>query len=87
MRTLFALAALAFTAACAHSVDRANAPAFGAAIEGNRDAQVVSTAAPTQEEPDGSGAVGALAQTRYKTGQTRPLLPTNASVSNPPPSR
>jgi hypothetical protein len=33
--------------------------------------------------PDGSGAVGALAQTRYKTGQTRPLVPASTSALNP----
>jgi hypothetical protein len=83
MRTLFALAALGFAAACTHPVDRANAPAFGAAVEMNRNAQEVSAGAAGQQPPEGSGAVGTLAQTRYKTGQTRPLLPTSSSIANP----
>jgi hypothetical protein len=37
---------------------------------------------PTLEPPEGSGAQGAEAQTRYKTGTTRPLLPTSSSIAN-----
>jgi hypothetical protein len=33
--------------------------------------------------PEGSGSQGALAQSRYRTGTTKPLLPSNSSVANP----
>jgi hypothetical protein len=81
-RVIISLAAVAIVAACAHPADTAGAPSFGASVEAMHEAQRVSdTAEPGA--PDGSGAVGALAQTRYKTGQTRPLVPASTSALNP----
>jgi hypothetical protein len=81
-RAIITLAALAAAAACTHPVDTANAPTFGASVAAMYDAQVVSqTAQPGA--PEGSGAVGALAQERYKQGATRPLLPASTSTNNP----
>jgi hypothetical protein len=37
----------------------------------------------SDEPPEGSAAVGALAQERYQTGRTRPLTPTTTSSANP----
>lgn len=84
MRILLALSALAFTCACVSSdkVDTAGAPSFGASLETMQNVQAVPGAV-SEEPPEGSGAVGALAQERYKTGQTRPLLPTTTSTANP----
>jgi hypothetical protein len=77
-----ALAAAALGAACTHPIDTSGAPTFGEAAETNRDRQVtpvVAEAAP----PEGSGSQGVLAQSRYRTGTTKPLLPSSASIANP----
>jgi hypothetical protein len=77
-----ALAAAALGAACTHAVDASGAPSFGAAAEANRDRQMtpaVTDAAP----PEGSGSQGVLAQSRYRTGATKPLLPSSSSIANP----
>jgi hypothetical protein len=80
-RLIITLAAVAIVAACAHPADTAGAPSFGASVETMHQAQRVSDTAETGA-PAGSGAVGALAQTRYKTGQTRPLAPASTSTVN-----
>jgi hypothetical protein len=82
MRTLLALSALTLLCACSHAVDTASAPSFGVSTQMLHNAQTVL--GPVSEEPpEGSGAQGALAQDRYQTGQTRPLLPTTTSSANP----
>ena len=81
-RLILAGAALAALAACAHPVDTAGAPNFGAAVERNMAAQAIPTAASTQA-PESGGATGALAQQRYKTGNTRPLMSSSTSNANP----
>jgi len=81
-RAIITLAAVAVVAACAHPVDSAGARSFGASVEAMHEAQrIADTAQPGA--PVGSGAVGALAQTRYKGGQTRPLVPASTSTLNP----
>lgn len=85
MRTLLlsAAATLALGAsACTHPADSAGAPGFGDAVSMMHAAQTIP-AEPTTEAPEGSGAQGALAQTRYKTGTTLPLLPASSSTMNP----
>lgn len=82
MRTLLALSALTLTSACLHPVDTAGAPSFGASVQAMHGNQATPGAGST-EAPEGSGAVGALAQERYRTGQTRPLMPTTTSSANP----
>lgn len=82
MRILLALSALALASACTHAVDTAGAPSFGASVATLQAAQAVPGAV-SEEPPEGSGAVGALAQERYQNGQTRPLLPTTTSSANP----
>lgn len=82
MRILLALSALAFASACSHAVDTAGAPSFGVSVATLQTKQ----AAPgpvSDEPPEGSGAVGALAQERYQSGQTRALIPTTTSSANP----
>lgn len=82
MRTLLALSALVLASACLHPVDTASAPSFGASVDAMHRNQ--TTPGPVSDEPpEGSGAVGALAQERYRTGQTRPLMPTTTSSANP----
>lgn len=83
MRTLLALTALALAGACSHKIDTVGAPDFGASVEAMHRAQAVPGQV-SDEPPEGSGAQGALAQERYETGQTRPLLPTSTSSANPP---
>ncbi len=80
MRTLVTLAALALAlSACSHPVDTAGADSFGDAVRMMHAAQT----APEAEAPEGSGAQGALAQQRYKAGQTHPLMPSSTSLANP----
>jgi hypothetical protein len=74
------LAALA--AACTTPVDTAGAPSFGEAVRINTQAQT-APGSTSLEAPEGSGAQGAEAQTRYKTGNTRPLQPASTSSANP----
>lgn len=75
------LAALA--AACTTTPDTAGAPSFGESVRAMHEAQAIPTEA-SAEAPEGSGAQGALAQTRYKTGNTRPLPAASVSSMNPP---
>jgi hypothetical protein len=75
-----AIAALA--AACTTPVDTSGAPSFGEAVRINTQAQTVPGST-SLEAPEGSGAQGAEAQTRYKTGTTRPLMPASTSATNP----
>lgn len=84
MRTklLAVLAAAALAAACAHSVDTAGVETFGQAVENNGQHQIIPAATDTRA-PEGSGAQGALAQSRYRTGTTEPLLPSSSSIANP----
>ena len=82
MRTLLAFSALVLASACSHPVDTAGAPSFGASVQAMHSSQTTPEAA-SDEAPEGSGAVGALAQERYRTGQTRPLMPTTTSSANP----
>jgi hypothetical protein len=79
---LTAGALLLLAAACTTPVDRSSAPSFGEAVRMNVEAQTTPSS-PTMEPPEGDGAQGAEAQTRYKTGQTRPLLPASTSAANP----
>jgi hypothetical protein len=82
MRTLLALSALTLLCACAHKIDTVDAPTYGASVQLMHDAQ--TEPGPVSEQPpEGSGAQAALAQERYQTGQTRPLLPTTTSSANP----
>ena len=84
MRTILFSSALLLAAAasgCASSVDTAGAPTFGLAVQQMHDAQTDPVAA-TDQPPEGSGAVGALAQQRYKAGQVRPLAPPSTSTTN-----
>ena len=80
-RVIVTFAALAAVAACSHSADSAHAPSFGASVATMHEAQAVPSAA-TPGAPEGSGAVGSLAQQRYKEGQTRPLQPASTSLTN-----
>lgn len=82
MRTLLALSALLLTSACLHPLDTAGAPSFGVSVEAMQNNQATPEAV-SDEAPEGSGAVGALAQERYRTGRTRPLMPTTTSSANP----
>ena len=82
MRILLALSALAIASACSHSVDTAGAPSFGVSVATLQTEQTVPGTV-SNEPPEGSGAVGALAQERYQSGQTRALLPTTTSSANP----
>jgi hypothetical protein len=82
MKMIFALVAVGFAVACTHPTDRANVPTFGQAVGSNQERQIVpgeADAAP----PEGSGSQGALAQSRYRTGMTKPLLPSSSSIANP----
>ncbi|HET9230202.1 MAG TPA: hypothetical protein VFO00_02870 [Vitreimonas sp.] len=81
-RVIVTLAALAALAGCSHSIDSAHEPSFGASVAAMHEAQAVPAAA-TPGAPEGSGAVGSLAQQRYKGGQTRPLVPASTSTLNP----
>jgi hypothetical protein len=82
MKTLLALSALTLTRACLHPVDTADAPSFGASVQAMHSNQATPEAV-SDEAPEGSGAVGALAQERYRTGRTRPLMSTTTSSANP----
>jgi hypothetical protein len=82
IRAIISLAALAAVTGCSHQVDSANEPTFGASVAAMHEAQAVSHTAQAGA-PEGSGAAGALAQERYKQGQTRPLLPTATSLTDP----
>lgn len=82
MKTLIALSALAVLAAsCTQSIGTAGVPSFGASLEAMREAQT-ATGVTSTEAPEGSGAQGAGAQTRYKTGRTHPLRPATTSSVN-----
>lgn len=81
IRAILTLATLAAVASCSHQVNSAHEPAFGASVAAMHEAQAVSHTAQAGA-PEGSGAAGALAQERYKRGQTRPLLPTATSLTN-----
>ena len=78
MKKLLLLSTALSLTACAYTTS----PNFGHALATAQAAQA-EPAAPTDAAPEGSGAVGALAQGRYKTGSTRPLLPSSTSVANP----
>lgn len=67
----------AVLAGCTHPAE--TAPGFGHAVQMMQSRQAVPEAVSTTP-PEGGGASGALAQTRYRTGQTKPLL--NASTSS-----
>jgi hypothetical protein len=82
MRFLLALSGLAFASACTHAVDTAGAPSFGVSVATMQAEQAVPGSV-SDEPPEGSGAVGALAQQRYQSGQTRALLPATTSSANP----
>jgi hypothetical protein len=85
MRILIALGALSllsFAASCATPTDTAGAPNFGAAVKAMEEAQTETGAEVVTTPPEGSGAVGAAAQLRYKNGETRPLLPASSSTMN-----
>ncbi len=82
MKTALAFSALLLVYGCSHKVDTVGAPTFGASVETLHNAQALPETV-SETEPEGSGAQGALAQKRYETGQTRPLLPTNTSSANP----
>lgn len=71
----------AFAVACTHATDTAGAPSFGQALRTNREAQTNPTTV-DPAAPEGSGAQGALGQQRYRTGQTRPLMPASSSTTN-----
>jgi hypothetical protein len=79
---LAALVAAAIATACTHAVDASGAPSFGQAAETNLSRQI-NPGATDPASPEGSGSQGALAQSRYRTGTTKPLLPSNSSVANP----
>lgn len=82
MRFLVAFSALALVSACAHDkTDTAGAPSFGVSAQRLQDAQAAPGAV-SEAPPEGSGAQGALAQQRYQTGATRPLLPATTSAAN-----
>ena len=86
MRTLFTLSALGlafFAAACASSIDTADAPSFGASVEAMHRAQAIPGNT-SEAPPEGSGAAGVLAQSRAQNGRTRALAPspTTSSTSN-----
>jgi hypothetical protein len=80
MRIALTLALALATAACTTPADTADAPTFGASVAAAHRAQIIP-ADSVDGEPEGSGATGALAQQRYKNGQTRELLPTNTSLT------
>ena len=75
-------ALLLLAAACTTPADRSGNPSFGEAVRMNTAAQT-SAATPSMEPPEGGAAQGVDAQTRYKTGQTRPLMPASTSSANP----
>jgi hypothetical protein len=77
-----ALALAALSAACTHAVDTSGVPSFGEAAETNRDRQMTSVVVEAAA-PEGNGSQGALAQSRYRTGTTKPLLPSSSSIANP----
>lgn len=77
-----ALAAAAFAAACTHSTGTSGVASFGQSAESNLERQVTSGPADARP-PEGGGSQGALAQMRYRTGTTKPLRTSSASVSNP----
>ena len=85
MRTFLTLSALTFVAlasGCASSVDTADAPTYGAAVRQMQESQTEPMTA-TNEAPEGSGAVGSLAQQRYRAGQVRELAaPSTSTTAN-----
>jgi hypothetical protein len=85
MRTLLALSALGLAAllgACQHSIDTAGVDTFGAAVEMMQRAQTVPGDT-SEAPPEGSGAAGVLAQSRYQNGRTRALAPSPTSSASP----
>ncbi len=80
-KVLILIGALALTA-CEHTTGTAGAPNFGQSVAAARTAQVDDTA-PSTQAPEGDGAAGALAQSRYHTDTTRALLPSSTSSNNP----
>lgn len=82
MRKLLILTIALGVTACEHTTATSGTPGFGQSIAAAQHAQT-DAAPPSTEAPQGSGAAGALAQTRYQTGNTRPLLPSSTSSNNP----
>jgi hypothetical protein len=83
MRNLvFAATASLTLAACVSSekVDTASAPTFGHAVSSNYAAQASTTPA-SEQPPVGTGTQGALAQQRYNSGQTKPLMPSSTALT------
>jgi hypothetical protein len=78
MKKLLLLSTALSLTACAYT----SSPNFGEAHNRMLNAQTENAHA-TDAAPEGSGAVGAAAQTRYKTGTTYDLLPSSTSSSNP----
>lgn len=77
--TLAAAAALSLVAGCTHPGQMADG--FGDSVAAMHRAQTIE-AAPTQEPPEGGGASGALAQSRYQTGTTKPLMSSSTSSTS-----
>jgi hypothetical protein len=79
---LIAGALLLLASACTTPADRSGAPAFGEAVSTNTAAQTIPST-PSMEPPEGSGAQGEGAITRYHAGQPRELAPSSTSSANP----
>lgn len=82
MKKILLLSAAAFVVTACSSVGASHAPSFGRSAERMHQAQSEQSEV-SSEAPEGGGASGALAQTRYKTGQTTPLMPSSTSSANP----
>ena len=83
MRTLSLVIACSLpllAGACLHSTDY-GLPPLGEAVSRNTEVQKIHQLVDPRA-PEGSGAQGALAQARYKTGQVRELAPSSASTTN-----
>lgn len=82
MKKLLSLSVLTLALAACTSVGSSRAPGLGQSTHQMQQAQSERTEV-SSENPEGGGASGALAQTRYKTGHTTPLLPASTSSANP----
>jgi hypothetical protein len=84
LRFILAAAATVSVCGCAHPVDRADAPAFGASLKAMMAAQAEPTA-PTTQAPEASGAAGARAVDAMNNGappSPPPTINMNVTTTN-----
>jgi hypothetical protein len=84
LRFILAAAATASLCGCAHPIDRADAPGFGASVKAMMAAQAEPTA-PSTQAPEGSGAAGARAVAANNNGappSPPPTINMNVTTTN-----